>query len=446
MHKYKDYIICILLFIAGFILILANFSRNSFFILLFLTMIVLYFMNYKFTVYFIILSILFLFPQSARYPILPAIYNDTGIMLIIVFTVVIIFHKSIAKNVYNKYWLIFFLLILIQTLRGIYLGHDGEFIQTEVIKYLHYPLGFFFMKNLINKQNIGKFIRLNIYAFIIFGLIICLEMFYYYFFITLGDRVLTRQTNLLLISLMTSFSLLLFYKKLNLPTRFFLMAASILYILGIIIFMQRSLWLSTIISILLLSIIYIFKSGEKKKRIIIISLLLILITCISLFILNRYNLNRKILSRRTEVIENQDITELSLLIRILSYIEIAEKLQGKWLQGLAIGDEIRTTYLNRSIMNIVDNSFLVIVWKFGILGLLCFMIIFIIHFRQLIRLTRNSEEHEILVYIIVILTSLIGQMVNGLACVIMILYHYNFIWAMFIASTDTLYRIQYECE
>jgi len=436
MTRYKDYLICILLFIICFFLILDNTSRNLINIGLFFLIVIFYFLNYELISYLLILTILFVFPQSDRYHLIPVIYHDTSIMILLAMSLIMIFKKFIKHNVYNKYWFIFILLIIIQTLRGIYLGHDSYYIKDEVVKYLNYPIGFFFVKSIIDKINLKKFIRLNIYAFLILGLIICLQMFYYYFFVTIGNRVLTRQTNLLLISLMTSMALLLFYKKLSFKEKAFLITVSVLYILSIIIFMQRSLWIAVAISLLSLSLIFILKSDNKKKSIFVIITILLIVISVSLLILNRYNLNKNILSKRVEVIENQDIKELSVFIRLLSYVEIIKKLEGKWIQGLAIGDEIKTTYLNRSVINIVDNSVLIILWKFGLFGILLFGLIFFHFFKQLFQLIKSDRNDIITIFSIIITTSIIGQIINGFACVIMILYHYNFIWAMFIAYAD----------
>ena len=110
------------------------------------------------------------------------------------------------------------------------------------------------------------------------------------------------------------------------------------------------------------------------------------------------------------------------------------------LFGTGTGDVIVTSYLNQRVIDIVDNSYIVILWKYGIFGLILFIWLYFKYFKQSIYLIKNSSNKYTLLIIIVIFSNFIGQFINGLACVIMTLYHFNFIWGALIAITDILYR------
>jgi len=436
-----------LLYILGFFLIVAliflsqyNLKIYSFVILaFFLGMVSIVLISRKF-IFLLILALFYFFPQMNRYDFLPTISDEIAIAILLIF-----FFSFLSKmeftNSYNILWFIFSTYLIIQIFRGIHAGYNSKFILDESVKYLLYPLGFYFTLTVFtthrdNSKPVKMIIKFNL----IMGLVIIAQMLFYYFFITNGNRVITRQANLLLLSLMTSLSLLVYLKQ-NLNKKIILVLLSVLYILGILIFMQRSLWIATLASLFLFVIIYLVKSKFKTNKVIIIIIMIL----ISFFLVTSLyksliQYNSMIESRVSEVQEEGSGT-LSIAMRLLSFNDVLRKIRKEWIFGTGVGDELVTSYLNKPVINIVDNSYLVILWKFGLIGFVILALIFGIAIFQMIYLIKNSKGYTQLLAI-VFLTNLFGQLVNGLACVIMILYFFNFIWVSHIAIINVLYIVQ----
>jgi len=389
-------------------------------------------------IFLFVLFIFFFFPQMNRYEILPVLNYIIGFVILGILFLVLI-GKVELKSSYNLLWIIFIIYIIFQIIRGIYADNNTEFILDETVKYLFYPIGFYFTISACSSNNISKNIVIKLFKFtLIMGVVIVIQMLFYYFFITGANRVLTRQANLLLLSLMTSLTLLIFKRNLSFRNKITLLIFSFLYVIGILIFMQRSLWIAAITSVFVFILIFLFKSGIKSSKKIILILLITLFIFGSLFMFKVIAKSNKILEARTSEIQEEGVETFSIAVRIISYLEIINKIKDDWIIGLGVGDEISTPYLNRPVMNIVDNSYLVILWKFGVLGFLLFSTIFSIAIYQMIYLIKNTQGNSQL-FAIIVFTNLMGQLVNGLACVIMILYFYNFIWVSQIAIINILY-------
>jgi len=432
------------LYVFGFLLIVvlifasqSNLKVYSFVIMAFFLGMVSIALTSRDLIFLLILAFFYFFPQMNRYDILPTISDEIAVAILLIF-----FFSFLSKmefdNSYNFLWLIFSLYLVFQLFRGVQAGYDGKFILDESVKYLLYPLGFYFTLTVFTThRDNSKPVKLIVKFNLIMGLVIIAQMLFYYFFITNGNRVITRQANLLLLSLMTSLTLLV-YRKQNLNKKVILILLSVLYILGILIFMQRSLWIATLASLFSFVIIYLVKSKFKTNKVIII----ILIILISFFLVTSLyksliQYNSMIESRVSEVQEEGSGT-LSIAMRLLSFNDVLRKIRQDWIFGTGIGDELVTSYLAKPVINIVDNSYLVILWKLGLIGFGILTLIFGIAIFQMIYLINNSEGYSQLLAI-VFLTNLFGQLVNGLACVIMILYFFNFIWVSHIAIINVLY-------
>ena len=154
-------------------------------------------------------------------------------------------------------------------------------------------------------------------------------------------------------------------------------------------------------------------------------------------------LDQSVLEERTEVFEQKEKT-FSIEVRILSYFHALRLFSQNPIIGKGMGHSIITPYLNRREIGIVDNSYLVVLWKLGIIGILIFTIIYIKFISQLIKIINKTKYKMSRLFGIIIFSIMIGQMINGLACVVMTLYYFNIIWGVFIAITDYLYRKEFK--
>ncbi len=391
--------------------------------------------------FLILLSLFWFFPQMNRYDLLPIMEGKIAIAILAVLLFSLVSNLEL-KNSYNSIWLFFLVYFVFQIGRGIALGYKSQYIFDESIKYLYYPIGFYFTLNVFKPNRANNDLIKQLLKFIlIMGFVIFLQMIYYYFFITHTDRVITRQANLLLLSLMTSLTLLIFKKNNSIFQKSILMTLSLTYVIGIVIFMQRSLWLATFVSLFVLVLIFLFKSGKGIATRIIIILMILSFSGSSILMFNTIVKSNKILEARTTELDEEGLETFSIAVRILSYLEILNKVKDDLIIGLGVGDEVETPYLNKPVINVVDNSYIVILWKLGIIGILIFIAIFVIFIYQMTYLINNgSDEYKIIS--IIFISNIFGQFVNGLACVILVLYHLNIIWVSQIAIINSIYFYQ----
>ncbi|MCD6380356.1 hypothetical protein J7M07_07940, partial [bacterium] len=129
----------------------------------------------------------------------------------------------------------------------------------------------------------------------------------------------------------------------------------------------------------------------------------------------------------------------SLQIRLLTYLRTYHIIKKNVLFGQGVGDTIILPYLNQRVISSVDNSYLVIIWKLGLSGFLVFASIYLLFIKKAVYIIQNSKNRLYLVTSIVLLSSIVGQLVTGLACTIMCLYHFNFIWGALIGIIYYLY-------
>jgi len=258
------------LYLIFFLLILIStyifhLNYQLFFLILVFPIIVIYFPVILFNskkLIFAILFFLIVFPQTYWYTdyVFVNLYSSFLILVILLIHSL----KSIRLN--NSFFLIFllfFVAILLNAVRGIYSKYDGIYILYETIKYLFYPIGYYFFLSVFEEENDLKGIKKIFEHFIIFTLIASIEIVMIYLFITKGGRVLTRFGNVILIGLIISLSFIRI-KDISPLKKIFYYFSIILMSIGILLTMQRSLWIATATSI---TVFYILDLMSRKSTI-----------------------------------------------------------------------------------------------------------------------------------------------------------------------------------
>lgn len=391
--------------------------------------------------FFFILSIFAILPQLERYSVLPVITSSMASVILLI----MLFYSCNnirLSNSYNIFFLILIALIAFQTFRGYFLGYKFYYLFSEAIKYLYYPIGFFFTMSMFKDDDKDESIIKNfLLFFLVSGIIISIQILFYHFNVTRGERVLTRQANLLLMSIVVAIIYFFAYAR-DIKEKIMISILLMLYILSVILFMQRSLWGGIIVALLSLMFCLQKKIIKSNKEAIIIVLIIALLLAVVINIYQSINFNSDVMSTRTDVLES-GTKSFSLGVRLLSFARIFQKIKNHPIIGSGFGDSLVTPYLNSREVGFVDNSFIVILWKSGILGFMIFCVIFIRFFFQLFKIINHSKNKHYILFAIFSLSTIVGQMVNGLACVIMILYHFNIYWAAIIAITDYIYRREF---
>ncbi|MFQ5687592.1 MAG: O-antigen ligase family protein [Candidatus Scalindua sp.] len=255
-------------------------------------------------------------------------------------------------------------------------------------------------------------------------------------------RITTRQPHLALIALPFIYStILLSGKRINK-----IMAAIGIFpiVLMVVISQQRGLWLGVIFSLFVFLIFSILRTRIDLKRIIV--LFCIFLIFIGLFVAAVILLNSKIkptstytLGQRVESLQNLE-TDYSLFIRFVEIKRAWRQVGNLSVFGAGIGKHI-TRFANQSYSNIVDNSYFYIYWKLGWVGVFSFLGIYFMFFRRCIQVLFKSNNKQAQIISLSAISAMSGLFLVALTNVSLVLYRFNLVWALVIASVEILYRL-----
>ncbi len=434
----------VLYFILFFLILISvyifHLNYQLFFLILTLPIIIFYFPKILFDskkIIFAILFFLIVFPQTYWYTnyVFVNLYSSFFILIIL------LIHSLRGIRIDNSFFLtflFFIVLIIINAIRGIYSNYDKIFIFYETIKFLFYPIAFYFFLTVFEEKSDLRIIKKIFEYCIIFTSIASTEIIMIYLFITKGGRVLTRSGNVILIGLIISLSFIRI-KDISPLKKIFYYFSIILMSVGILLTMQRSLWIATAISITVFYLLdLISRKMNLKESLLKLSILGLLLFSV-LFVFNKISLDTDVLIERTEKMQKGEM-DSSLAIRIYTFIKVLDITKNDAIWGRGLGDSAHFPLLSNNIKNLVDNSYIALFWKMGIIGLLLFLYLFTKVLWKLIYVIKTTKDILIQSISIIVFSVIVGQLVNSLACVVLTQYHYNFIWALFIAITELFYK------
>ena len=146
--------------------------------------------------------------------------------------------------------------------------------------------------------------------------------------------------------------------------------------------------------------------------------------------------------RRIETLKEFNL-DLSFNLRLL---EIARGIE-QWKNHIFMGSGLGATY--ERIMGVrvndgIDNTYIFILWKMGIIGILSFLLIYVIFTWQGLKSYWSINNKSERVYIVGLFCGIIGIMIVALSNMSIIKYRFNIVWAIVIALIHNIYfrRIQ----
>lgn len=285
----------------------------------------------------------------------------------------------------------------------------------------------------------------NDYYFIFYGLLaifMAISLGYIALgYIGSGKRFVTFQSGFLPLTGGVIFSLILAARG-NLK-RIIYFAMLVTIILAMFSTLTRTLWVTTIITLASVYVIYLIAEKKftitKKILVFVYVILTVVYTAHVIRNLNPYNRikdNTKTLEQRVESIQNPT-EDHSFLMRVELGWYAIEKFIRHPIFGWGLGDYLRFKYLgDPRLKNIyLDNSWLYFLWKGGIIGFLLFALVFYKSIKLGIIIVRETDSARTRALTIGITGGLIGLAALGFLSPLLIKYRTNvllaFIWAYF---------------
>lgn len=349
------------------------------------------------------------------------------------------FQVEIKRWSISRIALIFVVYFTFSAIIGLLNGNNKDWVLIEYYQFLYYLFPTILLTLIRHNEAYQKIIRFLFYIF----LIIAAQYTAINLFIS-ETRFVTFQSGFLPIFLGIAISGI-FYTKRNFSKRIGYVTALIIIITGVFFTLTRSVWIVSIITILMV-IYYYFKFDRGYKFKLFFPSIIILV---SIFVVTQDTAvnNNEIrtqgvneLDYRTESLANP-VQDGSFLMRVeLGYYAIMEFLKSP-IWGKGLGDYLKYKILssNNLPQYYLDNSWFYFLWKGGLIGVLIYATLIYVLFKRLITVFINATDNNTKIVSLGILAGMIGIMILSFVSPLLIKYRSNFLIVFIITYTEIEY-------
>lgn len=339
------------------------------------------------------------------------------------------------------YPIIFLLFIAgFSTFLGFVYNNPLRLILLELKVFLFFSL-YFVSRSYVKSV---KDVRKMLYTIIIAAVIVSFE--YIYFFINnivsgIGVvRFVTRQANMFLVAITFSVALFPWLSK---PKKILMGILLIPLTFATLISQTRGLWITLIISLLVV-VGYALKnpSMARKKVIALIALALFTLVGISLFFFQKTGGDRAtaVIGQRAATLKAVD-EDVAVLHRVVANMALFQKIKAKPILGEGLGSSFRYWILGDLYQfNWTDSTYTVIWWKLGLGGLMVYLWLLVRTFKRNVYIYKNTTDEFSRLYSIAMISLFSALVVWGLTSAVLVKYRFNLIWAILIGITEALAR------
>ncbi|MEO0091180.1 MAG: O-antigen ligase family protein [candidate division WOR-3 bacterium] len=334
-------------------------------------------------------------------------------------------NRSIGKI---GYWLIAFLIVvIISGIIGIVKEREKILVFDEAMMFWAWGIYFIIIKSKISQTGIK-----HIFWAIIIGALI-VSLYYIYEFKTGGGklRFRTDQQHIFNFTIPLLFAFILYYPKKIIRTIAILLIVPM--IIAVYITLTRALWILIPLAIFI-QYIYFMKDALRKAHLLnyLLPILIIgMIGILGIMLLQGLFGVSGLLSERFATFKILEY-DISLLARAELSRYVLERVHNSPIFGVGLADFLRYQYfptLGRFNVYWLDNTYMQLFWKTGIVGTLLFFIVLYYFLRRawFILINANSTFDKIISSSV--FSSFVALAISGLQCGILVGYRFNFVWA-----------------
>ncbi len=345
-----------------------------------------------------------------------------------------------SVNVSNRigqagYWLLAFLAVVtLAAVIGFFKDRSNILIIDEWLMF--FAWGFYFV--VIKSDLSEKDIRHIIYTVIISSLLVGLYYILEFRLISGVSRFRTDQQHIFNVTIPLLFAVFLYHK--NKTVKISAIALTIPMIVAVYITLTRALWLFIPLALIFQYFYYIrsniryAKIGQWLFPILIIGT----IGVVGLFLLNQMLGVQNLLGGRLATFKFLEY-DPSLLARVELGYYVLQRFQASPLFGTGLADFLRYLYfptLGRFNVYWLDNSFLQLIWKTGLVGLTVFSIFMFCFLKRCWFVLKNARDEFDKIIGSSMLFSFIALTISSFQCGILVGYRFNFVWAVLLAIIE----------
>ena len=329
--------------------------------------------------------------------------------------------------------LLFVFYFLFSAVLGLSFGNNMGYILVETFHVLLLGSIILFKYNLTSREDYYYIFK----WLLIISLLISLEYIFFGILIS-GNRFVTFQSGFLPLVTGILFSYFLFTE--NKFKKIIVLGVIIIVILGMISTLTRSLWVTTIITMGMVYVLYLWSKNmlTTVKKIVLVILMIVVSLLVIQTVKNTKPNNTistsKNLDERAQSIANPS-EDHSFLMRVELGWYAIQKITEKPIFGWGLGDVLQYRLLgNNKLRNsYLDTVWLYFLWKGGIIGLLLILFVFFRSIVVSLRIISKTSDQNVKILIVGLLSGIIGILILGFLSPLIIKYRTNvifaFIWA-----------------
>jgi len=338
--------------------------------------------------------------------------------------------------------LAFLALTVLSAFLGFVNGHPTKYILKELFFLGLYSVYFLAKDGIVERNWVKQFWLLLVFATLVASI--------QFFLLALSEahakellfaRVVTQQPHLaqLVVPYLVSFFLFPSSSRQKIFALILLIPILIMVFLG----QQRGLWIGIPFSVVLLWAFSILKGRFSLRKIIKAMLMAIFfISCaISILLLLDKFFGESMVA--TFLVRIDTLMQLSEDQSALSRMaEISTALR-QWKRNYLLGSGLGATIYRvatQGTYDIVDNSYIFILWKAGLLGLFSYLTIILLFFKRGLAVYKRSKDMPTRRVVASSLAGLAGLMLIALTNSSLMLYRFVIIWAIIFGSIEFLYK------
>jgi len=215
---------------------------------------------------------------------------------------------------------------------------------------------------------------------------------------------------------------------------------------------QRALWVGTIFSIFIVGGLAFLKeeiSVAKMLRFILITLTILTGVVLLILLLDKYLAGSVLLTAFSRIQSLLAISiDKSANIRIAEIMRTLQHWQTHFVDifiGTGLGDTRESVDFSRTVTHFVDNTYVFILWKMGLVGLATFLIMNILLLKRGYYIFTKSTVEKYKQLTAGLLAGWSGLLVVALTNTCLVLYRFAIVWALVFATLEMLYlKVQNE--
>ncbi|MCD6117545.1 O-antigen ligase family protein [bacterium] len=344
----------------------------------------------------------------------------------------------------DKLFIIFFIWVVVAALLGLKNGGKQVYIISEL-----YFFGFYLMYFIISRsfKSINS-IKQIIAVLIMISVIVSFE----YIYIAVREsglsgglllkRVSTQQPHIAQITIPFLMSYYFFKKQ----KKVVLLVSIFLIPLFLMVFFsqQRGLWVGILISLIILWFLSFVEHGVTVHNLMKFVLYLFIAISLAAFILvviDKLFMGSSLLTLITRANTLLDLSkDVSLSIRLAEINHALVQWRENIFLGTGLGSWISPVILSHMPENHIDNSYIFILWKTGVVGLFIFISIYAVFFKKAFYLFHTSLNSDVRQIAGAIIAAFSGLLIVALSNTCIIYYRFNVLWAVLIGLVEVMYR------